>query len=1018
MLKGRRFRACIVAAMPAASAEHPNVQALIRPLLKLGFDQTRLALCAFGSPFRRDTTLLSIKVNPAALGRPCACERRHSQVRGRRAGRGPVYPWLFAYQVSEALSSGLRRLRHEDLAWEVSHEGLERLVATDLALGLRWSPLLVWDWKSGAHINILESSALVRLYTWVAVNFGRARFVNLCDSFVAQAALGKGRSSAPGLRHVSRRSGAVCLAAGLYPGNLYCPTRAMPADHPTRDAPMPPPVAGFGLKRWTEEAILRDAERPRLRRWAANWCRLVGLLVPPLVLGPWPCDCVLDSGRSPHTYGPLLDFDACLGFPGEGPSVALFCCLSALRAGLFGPTGGLVLSHFGSFGLGCNPLVQGPSMFVGCGFAPSSVQLPVAFDLGCNSLVQGPSTLTACGSALSSEPVLCAFGLGRNFSVRGFSSLVVCGFASSPKQLLGAFAFGCNCPVQVFSVLATCGFAPSSKQPFSAAGLGCNSLVQGPSTFVTCCLAAPSLHFLSALGLGCNSLVQGPSASSRCGFAPSFKQLLSAFGPGCNSLVQGPGTFVACWFAAPSEQLLRAFRLGCNSLVQGPSIAVTCGFAPSFKQLLGAFGLGCNSLVQGPRLLLPDLVSKRTSITDLGPGLVSSPSLPVQGWFGVFSLLCLSSHSPVVCLGLSQVGPAAAMDAARRATQDDRRKSRALAPLLEGRPVQALTRDRRSKLKASWIGWLADEGYTWNDVGRWARDDVSKLNQVLSRYGKWLYEDGWPYYWLSETINMVSSEFPTVRRFLQQVWDLAQAWQREEPPTHHSALPWQVLAALLSVSITWGWIRVAGAIALAWGGLARIGEVLAARRKHLVLPADTGDDAQVVYMSVMEPKTRFRAARHQCLKVDQPQLVRLICLAFESLDPEEKLWLMSPSTLRARFDKLLAALTLTRNLVPGVKDFDLGSLRAGGATWMMQVTESPDLVRRRGRWVSNRIMEIYVQEVSALMYLPRLPPDKKNYIYQWANSLNSCLDAAAKFSAYKLPPCHWHALLRQGVVMP
>ena len=358
------------------------------------------------------------------------------------------------------------------------------------------------------------------------------------------------------------------------------------------------------------------------------------------------------------------------------------------------------------------------------------------------------------------------------------------------------------------------------------------------------------------------------------------------------------------------------------------------------------------------------------------------------------------------------------MDAARRATQDDRRKSRALAPLLEGRPVQALTRDRRSKLKTSWIGWLADEGYSWEDVGRWARNDVSKLNQVLSRYGKWLYEDGWPYYWLSETINMVSSEFPTVRRFLQQVWDLAQAWQREEPPTHHSALPWQVLAALLSVSITWGWIRVAGIIALAWGGLARIGEVLAAKRKHLVLPADTGDDAQVVYMSVMEPKTRFRAARHQCLKVDQPQLVRLICLAFGNLDPDEKLWLMSPSTLRARFDKLLAALTLTRNLVPGVRDFDLGSLRAGGATWMMQVTESPDLVRRRGRWVSNRIMEIYVQEVSALMYLPRLPPDTKNYIYQWANSLNSCLDAAAKFSAYKLSPCHWHALLRQGVVMP
>ena len=360
LLKGRSFRVCIVAALPAATAELPDVQELLRPLGKLGIEKTPLSFCAFGSPFRRDTVLLSLRVDLAALDRPCACKRKHTQVRGRRAGRGPVYPWLFAYQVAEALSSGLRRMGREDFAWKVSHEGLERLVATDLALGLRWSPLLVWEWKSGAHINILESSALVRLYTWIAVNFGRARFVNLCDSFVAQAALGKGRSSAPGLRHVSRRSGAVCLAAGLYPGNPYCPTRAMPADHPTRDAPMPP---GFGLQRWTEEAILRDAERPRLRRWAANWCRLAGLLVPSLVLGPWPNDCLLDSGRSPHTYGSLLDFDASLGFPGEGPVVVLLGHLSVFGAGLLSmlPYGGLLPGLAVLLGLGCNSLCQGPS---------------------------------------------------------------------------------------------------------------------------------------------------------------------------------------------------------------------------------------------------------------------------------------------------------------------------------------------------------------------------------------------------------------------------------------------------------------------------------------------------------------------------------------------------------------------------------------------------------------------------------------------------------------------------------
>ena len=101
---------------------------------------------------------------------------------------------------------------------------------------------------------------------------------------------------------------------------------------------------------------------------------------------------------------------------------------------------------------------------------------------------------------------------------------------------------------------------------------------------------------------------------------------------------------------------------------------------------------------------------------------------------------------------------------------------------------------------------------------------------------------------------------------------------------------------------------VAGVLAIGWGGLARVGEVLAAKRSHLVLPADVGGASSAVHISDMEPKTRYRAARHQCLKIDQPQLVQVIELAFTSLRPEDKHWTMSGSTLSTRFDKILGAL--------------------------------------------------------------------------------------------------------------
>ena len=88
---------------------------------------------------------------------------------------------------------------------------------------------------------------------------------------------------------------------------------------------------------------------------------------------------------------------------------------------------------------------------------------------------------------------------------------------------------------------------------------------------------------------------------------------------------------------------------------------------------------------------------------------------------------------------------------------------------------------------------------------------------------------------IEETINMAAMVFPSLRRQLQPSWDLAFSWMREEPPTHPLAPPWQILCAMLTVSITWGGVKVAAILALCWGGLARVGEVLAARR-DLVLP--------------------------------------------------------------------------------------------------------------------------------------------------------------------------------------
>ena len=83
----------------------------------------------------------------------------------------------------------------------------------------------------------------------------------------------------------------------------------------------------------------------------------------------------------------------------------------------------------------------------------------------------------------------------------------------------------------------------------------------------------------------------------------------------------------------------------------------------------------------------------------------------------------------------------------------------------------------------------------------------------------------------------------------------------------------------------------------------------------------------------------------------------------------------------------------------------------------MNVTESPDLVRRRGRWITNKVMEIYVQEVSAMMYLPRLEQGQHENIFAWANSFQAAFQFAKWSVDLHLSPSLRHILLQHGSTM-
>ena len=673
-------------------------------LLQLGAEENDLASCAYGSIHQKEFTFLTMNMNARCLRRSCSRDHQHVVIQGQYTRDSAIYVEGLAIALAEVFRDHIDAIKFLASFYDVDASGLEDPISTDVALHSPWQIQSAWRWRSSAHINILETSSVVKLARHIARTSPDCRFVFLSDSHVSRSALARGRTSSKALRPLLLQYAALAIAYGLYPAGRFVPTRVMPADAPSRGTKLPASVPCSILSNVTPEGMLWLSKVCKIRRWASNWVRLVLLMHPGLVTfhtSPESFRRYSAIPAMPQSW--FLDFDQTLGFPGEGPN--------------------------------------------------------------------------------------------------GFSCCACCGFG--------------------------------------------------------------------------------------------------------------------CW------------------------LAVGCFF--------------------------------------------SSPHLVVAVWGDRLS------HGDLT-----------------------RQRLRADIVLGEGRRVTELTSSVRLDLLQNLKSWLIEKDLDFEATFMGNPPDLDLINKVLSDYGRALFGLGKPYYHYSETINAVSNARPILRRSLQQAWDLAFIWGSYEPPEHHCAMPYQILLAVITTCFVWGWPREAACFALAWGALLRMGEIYQAKRKDLVLPSDVDFSVDFILLKIHEPKTRFRAARHQAGKMDQPDLMQVVTIGFSKLAPWEQLWPFSGSTLRNWLGKILSSLDLPHKNGQIPKPMSLASFRPGGATWLIGVSESAELVRRRGRWASFRIMEIYLQEVGAATYLSDV--DKKAYVKVMAamHVFVETLSTVQKFEDAAIPSKCWPWFLSHG----
>lgn len=334
----------------------------------------------------------------------------------------------------------------------------------------------------------------------------------------------------------------------------------------------------------------------------------------------------------------------------------------------------------------------------------------------------------------------------------------------------------------------------------------------------------------------------------------------------------------------------------------------------------------------------------------------------------------------------------------------------ATGPLPQGRIVLERTAQLRNEYLNVFWEWSRNEGIDIQWMLDNYRECIDEINIVLCRFGRKLYEVGRPRNHYIETINGITALKPGLRRMVQEAWDLGFAWSKSEPSDHHVAAPFQVLMALVATCFIWGWPVMAGCLSLMWGALLRPGELLATTRRELLLPKDVGSTIAFALVSIREPKTKHSAARHQAARLDIPDLLDIVQNVFYDFHSHQRLWSFSGQTLRNRFKQLLESLSLPSARGLGPKPLDLGSMRAGGATWLLEMTENGNLVQRRGRWVSEKVMMLYIQELTANIFLSRLDRKTMENILRLAHAFPAISEKAIGLIHAKIPCSLWYRI--------
>jgi hypothetical protein len=231
---------------------------------------------------------------------------------------------------------------------------------------------------------------------------------------------------------------------------------------------------------------------------------------------------------------------------------------------------------------------------------------------------------------------------------------------------------------------------------------------------------------------------------------------------------------------------------------------------------------------------------------------------------------------------------------------------------------------------------------------------------------------------------------PLARPFMQPAWDFVARWEAQEPTQHRIPIPEQLMKSMVVLAWVFGWNSWACATLIAFYGGGRVGEILQAFREDLILPSDLMEGGfSPIFLRLRRFKSMLRQpARVQHMRIVSEDACKYLHVVFKNLGTDEKLFDSSPYQYRKRWDLLLAALKIPKDV-----RITPGGLRGGFAVWAYRAGKPVQDILWCLRLRSQTTLEAYLQETAALNCFAGLPGDVRKLILELAK-LFSFLPAA------------------------